>query len=377
MPVSKRVKNVLHRVGLLNVAHSLRTSIFRALGGMSEGEISRQRLLLHDLSHSTAGNNAGFYDWPALLAESEIRAQNGFRAGAAFLISEIGLDLVYGAPDDNYRPLYEYMRAMLYARNNNPEKATRCIECSAVPMGIGGDLFYSDAMSDGMQIAAWQKRAIRRKIPPILISSMPRAASASLVSTLSTYLNIPAVRISLGNFPNFSLMEPWAKQFMQGGAVLHDHFGASDFNVDILERMGNRNVTVLVRDPRAAAFSLINKEFLRKDVPISEDKIMQSFRVYLEWFEQWITVANAGKLKVRWVDTARLTGGKESVGDVMNGIVSWHGLTKSDLFSNRVELKTRNFVQGRPDAWRDHVSEDIQQVMNAAMSSKMREILDV
>ena len=151
--------------------------------------------------------------------------------------------------DAYYGEALDYHLGTLYAHIGEASLAAEHLARSnSLPTG-GGDLLFADQVREGMALRSLQEAAKQRGIPSILISSMPRAASASLVQSIVTTLDIPILRFSAGKFANYVVIPRWLSLFLQGGAVAHDHFGATPFNLRALEDCDVKDVFVLIDRP--------------------------------------------------------------------------------------------------------------------------------
>jgi hypothetical protein len=176
-------------------------------------------------------------------------------------------------------------------------------------------------------------------------------------------MNAPILRASVGEFPNACLVSEWLDSVSPGGAVLHDHFGASAANLTILKQGGCREIFVLVRDPRAAAASAVNFMF-RNDPDKSgryfEESIVENaFVRYYPWLAEWIAAARNSAVHVRWIKSADV---KASMVSVITGLLKHlqpQYPAVADFLKSVKEVKA-NFVAGVDDAWRSSVSPSTQ-----------------
>jgi hypothetical protein len=97
-----------------------------------------------------------------------------------------------------------------------------------------------------------------RGVPAVMIACMPKSASEFLAYTMAEVLSASIVRASIGDPLQGVIVEDWVREIMKGGCVLHDHFGGRAENLAALRNCGVTELFVLVRDPRAVAFSMRN-----------------------------------------------------------------------------------------------------------------------
>jgi hypothetical protein len=193
-----------------------------------------------------------------------------------------------------------------------------------------------------------------------VLARMPRAASAALTQTLAKITRAPLFRVSLGQFPNYGHAPVWLQRFLRGGGILPDHFGASDFNLGVLRDFAVQNVNLLVRDPRAAAASYARWGFGSR---ATEGDLYSAYReVYIPWMRSWLDVDGRGGLSVRWIRSADVTSGPDSLRAVLASILE-EAKPRLAVPIDCVELARANFSGGDPDAWRGSVSPDLQKKM--------------
>lgn len=95
-----------------------------------------------------------------------------------------------------------------------------------------------------------------RKIPGILLNTMPKSGSTYILSTIGKSLNIDILyeTISPGCFPTYTLLPDKLKCFMHCSAVTGGHFDASALNLRVLNTYKPKLI-LHVRDPRQATLS--------------------------------------------------------------------------------------------------------------------------
>ena len=195
---------------------------------------------------------------PELVRKAQELAQSCNRLAAEFLVGSIGVRVSETRNEAYLQDAVNYLCAQLSACAEMPRQAAEYIAASHVLPGSGGDALFHDAVANGVALARAQDEAIARGVPALVLACMPRAASAALTHTLAKITGAPLFRVSLGRFPNYGLVPVWLQRFLRGGGVLHDHFGASYFNLGVLRDFGLKRVHLLVRDPRPAAASIQN-----------------------------------------------------------------------------------------------------------------------
>lgn len=319
----------------------------------------------------------------ASLAEiaEQLRSVKGNRVAAELLLNGIGFSLNPALVDSYYREALDFQLGQLYAYLEEPERAADYFQRSGSWPFTGGNRLYSDALAEGQDIRRRQQAAAARGMPPILIASMPRSASASITQSIAATLDIPVLRLSVGDFPNYFLVPSWLQMFLPGGAVTHDHFGASPYNLKVLKDAGWREVFVVARDPRAAAASVTHMQaahYGRSLADIREQAIVeQALNSYIPWLNEWAAVEDKHGIRVHWLKSRDaiddMSAAIRQVWDVLRQ--NYPALAASSEPAAR-EVRA-NFVTGKDDLWRTLISPPAQRRLWDAISRKARRILDL
>lgn len=164
--------------------------------------------------------------------------------------------------------------------------------------------------------------------------------------------------------------------------MLHDHFGADQFNRKVLSDSGVRSIFLLIRDPRAAAVSYVLHVQKSDGAPIDEERILHVYETkYLPWLIDWEDyAASTNDVRVVWLRSMDVTAGAESLRAVMMQIVtslapsapSWKPPNLSAL-----SLADANFVSGTSDGWRKLVSKAGQERMWSRLPVRFRDMLEL
>lgn len=308
-------------------------------------------------------------------------ASRSNRDANSFLIRAIGLRALPTRNEAYYDLALNYSLALTYAFLDEPDTASEHLERSGILPYDGGDLIFSAAQHRGLEIAAKQEASLEAKVPAVFLASMPRSASAALSSTISEHFGCPLVRASLGRFPNYYLVPFWVRRLSRGGCVLHDHFGAEQFNRKVLADCGIRKVFLLIRDPRAAAASYVMLAQEHHEMAASEDRILNVFEtMYLPWLINWQEYAASSNVRVVWLMSQDVTAGNDSLRAVMEQIVMSLAPTAPDWrppdFST-ISLAEANFVSGTSDGWRTLVSKSGQERMWSRIPVLFRDMLEL
>lgn len=307
-----------------------------------------------------------------------VRNIKGNRVANEVLLDAIGLTLRPELDNDYYREALEYHLGLLYAHLGQPERAAEHFELSGTLPHAGGNPIFSEQQTEAAAIRQHQLVAIGRGIPLILIASMPRSASASLTQTIAATLDIPVLRVSSGNFPYYFVVPRWLNLASAGGAVTHDHFAASPYNLTTLINSGLQHVFVLVRDPRAAAASaaVLYEPSLSKlgRESLARRMVRDVLYSYLPWLNEWVaaSVDKSSPLKIHWIHSHKARADMDAaVRDIVSILAPQHPALEKYLGQKAVEV-TANFNSGDDDAWRKVVDASDQAQMWDAMTEKTR-----
>ena len=323
----------------------------------------------------------------ALERLEEAKKTAGSRAACDLLIHEVGLASWKILNESYYEESLHYYLGHLQAYLGHPELAARHIEMSHTTPSAGGDITYEVHSRDAQVLAEWKGRAQARGLPSILLASMPRAASASLTQNLSRMLDVPVMRLSAGSFPDYALFPTWLRFFLSGGAITHDHFGATPHNLRVLEDSGLHHVFVLARDPRSAASSYARfvqrgqVDNYNEDKPYEEMLLDTCLNKYIPWMQQWLNYDRSPdrKLTIGWLryrDVVQAT--PEVLASIRHAFPDQAAVMAQCSTPAGSPLPDRaNFVEGDDDAWRKQVSEATKERLWQACSSEMIELLEL
>jgi hypothetical protein len=90
---------------------------------------------------------------------------------------------------------------LLFAHLGRPEQASDHLAPHVLP-GTIDDMMFSEQVEQSLRLYEHQSAAAARRMPSILIASLPRSGSVSLTLSLAAALDAPHMRISVGHFRN-------------------------------------------------------------------------------------------------------------------------------------------------------------------------------
>jgi hypothetical protein len=168
----------------------------------------------------------------------------------------------------------------------------------------------------GVRVGLLQAALQKVRLPPILITTMPKSGTYYISKVFTQGLFIEGRIVSHQYFPYDVIRQPELRVFAQGNMVSQDHFGASKINLVHLAKHVDRMV-VHVRDPRQAMLSYVHylatprfrreeeetrlfiyppmpDDFYQLDLEARLDWAIENWLPLLvEWTEEWVAAADA------------------------------------------------------------------------------------
>lgn len=118
--------------------------------------------------------------------------------------------------------------------------------------------------SDPSTFARTRERAIQQGRSPMLINTVPKSASETIWNRLAAGLGMAQSHVSMGLFPECTVLPYRMQTFMQGGIIAKEHLPATAYNVRQVRAAGINRMIFHVRDPRQATLSWAH--FVQDDV---------------------------------------------------------------------------------------------------------------
>lgn len=303
----------------------------------------------------------------------------GNRAANQVFIDGIRLRPRVEQNEDYWAEALDYHLGLLYSHVGEPEKAAYHFERSRTYPASGGNHLFTDHWRESIELSRRQAMAKERGIPSVVIASMPRSASASLTQTLASILDAPLMRVSCGRFPDFNIVPRWLNCFSPGGAVLHDHFGATAFNLKTLREGNVRRVFVRARDPRSAAASSLSLSNLRHAELDDGDFECQMIKLceeqFIPWTSNWLAVTAdpSSDLNVHWL-LQPSSAIDEMVREILTILLPENPAVEPYLANNFAAVRA-NYVTGDKDNWRKRISQSGQDRLWSAIPQNVRDCL--
>ena len=311
-----------------------------------------------------------------------IQQAKGSRAANDFLLGGVGLRFNPTLNEGFYQETLDYHLGLIFAHLRQPEKASGHLARSRTLPATGGDLMFTEHVEQSLRLYEHQSVAAARRMPSILVASLPRSGSVSLTQTLAVALDAPTMRISAGHLPDYVLIRSWLNPFSRGGAVAHDHFGATPFNLSVLREAGWRDVFVLVRDPRASAASIAQHERSAMAYSSSAENLESwivetALTQCIPWVQAWLDARTESALRLHWIKYSDSTGDMAGTARRIFGILRADYPALDELAETPIAEKTGNFLRGDDDAWRSMVGAAGQKRLWEAISPEAIELLEL
>jgi hypothetical protein len=319
-------------------------------------------------------------DINSIVKQAETLAkEKGSRAATQYLLERIGLTCASDLNEGYFAEALHYHLGVLEAYAFNPEKMAPHLSLSHTMPTAEAVQLFSDKVNASFVVRDWQREGIARGIPSILISCMPGASGATLVQMISREIGIPFVQLSLGRFPDRFLVPSWLDMFLGGGAVSQDDFPASDFNTGVLRGRDLKHIFVLVRDPRAAAWSSIQGDE-QKSEPLERRLERECINRFIPWLQGWTDLSRHGNAPFR----VHLLNYRDVRADLAAALRKVAELLQNDhptllpyaQYQTVAPVPTQ-FVTGDDHAWRRGVSSEVLHRLWAACTPEIRSLLDL
>jgi len=126
------------------------------------------------------------------------------------------------------------------------------------------DIPLNPIRASAEEFAARQAASSARGLPTMLLTTLPKSASESIWNKLAQGLGLAQCYLSLGLFPECTLVPARVRAAANGGIIVKEHIGPSPHNLETLARSGLNRIIVHHRDPRQATLSWAH--FVRDDI---------------------------------------------------------------------------------------------------------------
>lgn len=141
--------------------------------------------------------------------------------------------------------------------------------------------------------------AMERGLPSASLITIGKSASVSVGNILSSGFHLAPV---MNSMLNYRVIEPWAKDFAEGGGIQVSHLAALPRNVDTLASLGNSNIIVHVRDPRQVLYSYVEhgRRYPKEVTPAEREAFSGNdesaidfaldfrYMYFVDWIARWV-----------------------------------------------------------------------------------------
>jgi tetratricopeptide (TPR) repeat protein len=268
-----------------------------------------------------------------------------------------------------------YLTACALA-GTDPGRAGGVLDAAGLPLpgGYEGQL-YDRYLLTSAQV---RRRARAGRAPSVLVTAIPKSASEFLSYTLAEALGAAVARVTIGDPFAGAVSAAWAAEAAGGGCVLHDHFAATEANLAALRAAGVGRLAVLVRDPRAVAWSLAVMEAEYADTGPAAPPTPELVARLSGWIDTWVRAAAAG-FPVEFIRFQELVADPEGV---LGGLLDARGAggfrpRLHEVLEERARRPraSSNFRRGDDDAWRSHVPSESHAAVWDAIPAGVRDLL--
>ena len=275
-------------------------------------------------------------------------------------------------------PKAHHLLALIHQVTGNYEQACAYLTQSGFGPSPDVDLVHYEHFTQWQgEFERQQATAVKLRRPAMVIASLPRSASAYVSSFTSALLSMAACRTSIGAFPDFRVVPEWARRVASGGAVTHEHIGATPENLGALLGAGVQRIAVQVRDPRQQTISWLHhrlKEipevrprepspaefaFVGMDFPDQVQWLIEThFEHVIQWVADWVEIADdpASGMDIHLCSFEAFAADKATFFRDLWGFFGVHA--KAQSLANAVDSvadnrdRWTNFRQGTADEWR-------------------------
>jgi len=221
----------------------------------------------------------------------------------------------------------------------------------------------------------------------MMITALPKSASASISYLLAEHLDCPVARCSFPGYMHATVVPGWATELGRGGAVTHEHFPASDQNLAALARAGVTKIVVQVRDPRQAFLSFIHHLARHKHSPTVGDLLdfdfdaaaAESLQVLyvamIDWIQAWVAISERpNALKLHFLRYDAFVADKPRC---VEDLLSFFGVSgNEDVLENRIRKKETsgdwlNLRVADPEEWRRSFSPETQRILSTLLPDNL------
>ncbi|MDO8875006.1 MAG: hypothetical protein Q8M24_09805 [Pseudolabrys sp.] len=248
-----------------------------------------------------------------------------FESGAydemiGLLLSNTKIGIAHVNDINYFKPFAAYYLGCLFATQNRFDKAAKFAELLEFDAPPDGTDFLPYDLRQGSRLNLYsQQIGLERGKPGAVIVSLTKSASSLLSTSISAALQIPILKLTIGQGARSVVVKRWADQVARGGATTHEHFRAEKINVETVRQSNIGTIWLQLRDPRDAAFSILRMRneaiasgVIAPEAPFAEEA--EQFAMVCQsmagWIDNWLAVSRAKlpDLKINVITYAEVIG---------------------------------------------------------------------
>jgi Sulfotransferase domain len=224
------------------------------------------------------------------------------------------------------------------------------------------------------RLVALRDANIRRRLPSIVLVTLPRSASISVSSIFNSGFNLPSFCYSL---VGLEVVESWARDYASGGACHTAHLQPTPQNIARLKRCGIDKLIVHVRDPRQALLSLTHyvAAYPRgPEVPLDQrlEAAAGDYLASIRWIEGWLDAED--EIRILFSRFEDFVSDKAAF---IRRYLDFYG-APIELFSMRDAVTMHPGVDyhlrlGRTDEWREVMSPEQAERLSSWLPQRLRQ----
>jgi hypothetical protein len=285
--------------------------------------------------------------------------------------------------DPNYfRAFAVYYMACFCAVRQDFENAAYYadrIEFDAPPDGT--DFLPYDLRQATRLVAYRQQDAIERGARSVIITSLTKSASAFLSNALAAIVDVPILRLSVGEGLESFPVPKWVRQVARGGTVTHEHIEAMPSHLAALRAGGLTDVWVQIREPRDAAHSLFMMTSNGPTKYNPQEFFIKCSAKLSQWLDRWIVASESGShgLNIRFVTFEEVTRNFQNTArSMLDGWITPEISGRLRRFAeDHQPSQGPNFRKGRGGEWRDAYDASVSREAWTLIPDRVKALLDL
>lgn len=337
----------------------------------------------YDFGYCSLDKNARRLVETIIAKQKELIAQQAYEEAVLHFNNTARLTVPSLCGQDYYALVAKYQLALALSFLGQYEQAAQYMnETGTMSAGDREDCFFSEHQYFALYLRQWQEAAISQGKPGIIITALPRSASAFLTYAIAEILDVPVLRASMGSFPHHVVVRNWAHNLSQGGCVTHEHFSGGSENIAQLAAAGVKKVYVQIRDPRATAWSYLHHTApsykQRNETVTIEDIVHTEYYPHaIRWIESWLDAQEKFKdtIDIEFLSYNEVVGDIEKILRRMLTARYYLEIRNYMRKTSSPDFKPIHFRTGQKEEWREHIRKELQDTMWDITPDRVKELL--